>query len=402
MGSAMQTTKEKLAIRRHRTGGLALLSHGFRPFFLFGSVYAAFAIISWIVILRNGMQLPGLFQGVGWHSHEMIFGYLAAIIAGFILTAVPNWTGSLPVSGRWLGVLLCIWIAGRISVAFTQLFWVGLVIDAVFLVTLAASLWREILAGKNWRNLPVCFLISLFATANVIAHLGLRFPELAGYGDRLALATAAMLISLIGGRVVPSFTRNWMAKIGIDTLPAVFGSFDKGTLALTAIALLFWVAAPENQYTGITLIIAGTAHLLRAMRWRGDKTLAEPIVAVLHVGYIWLALALVMMGGAIVFPAFLDTSSSLHVFTAGAVGTMTLAIMTRATLGHTGRGISASTMTILIYCLVVIGAIIRVTAAYLPFDYILLLGIGGALWSAAFLLFTIVYGPMLAQRSKGS
>lgn len=396
----MQTTKEKSATRQRGTGTLVLLSHGFRPFFLFGSAYAAFAMSFWIITLRNGTQFPGLFQGVAWHSHEMIFGYLAAIIAGFILTAVPNWTGRLPVSGKWLGLLLCVWIAGRISIAFTQLFWVGLVIDAAFLVMLAASLWRELIAGKNWRNLPACFLISLFAAANVIAHLGLRFPALAGYGDRLALATVAMLIGLIGGRIVPSFTRNWMAKMGIGSLPAAFGRFDKGVLAATATALLFWVAAPENQYTGITLIISGAAHLFRAMRWRGDKTLNEPIVAVLHAGYFWLALAFVMIGFTIVFPAFLDTSSSLHVLTAGAVGTMTLAIMTRATLGHTGRGISANTMTILIYYLVVIGAVIRVTAAYLPFDYILLLRIGGALWAAAFLLFGIVYGPMLAQRSR--
>jgi len=380
--------------------GPAILSYGFRPFFLFGSLYAGCAVLAWIWMIVEGTNLPGLFQGVAWHAHEMIFGYLAAIIAGFILTAVPNWTGRLPVRGAPLGALVLAWFAGRIAVAILPWPWIALLIDAAFLVLLAAGLWREIIAGRNWRNAPICVLISVFAAANILAHLGQSFENLSGYGDRLALGVAALLIGLIGGRVVPSFTRNWMARLGVELKPAPFGRFDLVVLIVAGLALASWVAAPTAFMTGALLIAGGLLHLVRLARWRGDKTLREPIVAIMHVGYFWLALAFVMIGGAIVFPNMIDASSSLHALGAGAIGTMTLAIMTRATLGHTGHEITAGAATLAIYCLVTIGAAARVAAPYLPVDYVLAISAGGAAWAAAFLLFALAYGPLLVRRNS--
>ena len=386
--------------RPRNYGGPAILSYGFRPFFLFGSLYAGCAVAAWIWMIAEGTSLPGLFQGVAWHSHEMIFGYLAAIVAGFILTAVPNWTGSLPVRGAPLGALVLVWFAGRIAIAIVPWPWIALLIDAAFLILLAAVLWREVVAGRNWRNAPVCVLISIFAAANILAHLGLSFENLAGYGDRLALGVAALLIGLIGGRVVPSFTRNWMARLGVEPKPAPFGRFDQGVLIVAALALAWWVAAPTAFTTGAMLVAGGLLHLVRLARWRGDMTLREPIVAILHVGYLWLAIAFVMIGGAILFPDVIGASSSLHALGAGAIGTMTLAIMTRATLGHTGHEITANTATLAIYCLVTIGSVARVAAPYLPVDYVLAIGVGGAAWAAAFLLFSLAYGPLLLRRDS--
>ena len=380
--------------------GPAILSYGFRPFFLFGSLYAACAVAAWIGMIAEGTSPPGIFQGVAWHSHEMIFGYLAAIVAGFILTAVPNWTGRLPVTGAPLGALLLVWLAGRIAIAILPWPWITLLIDAAFLVLLSAGLWREIVAGRNWRSAPICVLISLFAAANILAHLGQSFESMAGYGDRLALGVAALLIGLIGGRVVPSFTRNWMARLGVEPKPAPFGRFDKGVLIIAALALGWWVAAPTAFTTGAMLVAGGLLHLARLARWRGDKTLREPMVAILHVGYFWLALAFVMIGSAILFPDVIGTSSSLHALSAGAIGTMTLAIMTRATLGHTGHEITANTATVAIYCLVTIGSVARVAAPYLPVDYVLAIGAGGVAWAASFLLFSLAYGPLLLRRNS--
>ena len=385
--------------RRRSYDGPAILSYGFRPFFLFGSLYAGCAVLAWIWMITNGISLPGAFQGVAWHAHEMIFGYLAAIIAGFILTAVPNWTGRLPVRGAPLGALVLAWFAGRIAVAIVPWPWIALSIDAAFPILLAAGVWREIIAGRDWRNAPICVLISVLAAANILAHLGQSYEDLSGYGDRLALGVAALLIGLIGGRVVPSFTRNWMARLGVEPKPAPFGRFDQGVLIISALALATWVAAPAALISGVMLVAAGLLHLVRLARWRGDKTLQEPIVAILHLGYFWLALAFLMIGGAIVFPTTIDASSSLHALGAGAIGTMTLAVMTRATLGHTGHDITASAATLAIYCLVTIGAVARVAAPYLPVDYVMAIGVGGAVWAGAFLLFALAYGPLLLRRA---
>lgn len=385
--------------RRRAYRGPAIFSHGFRPFFLLGSLYAGAAIICWIAMLAHGTRLPGVFQDIAWHAHEMIFGYVAAIIAGFVLTAVPNWTGRMPVSGAPLGFLLAVWFSGRIAVATFPWPWIVFVVDSAFLLLLSAGLWREVVAGRNWRNMPVCALVSLFAAANVLSHAGQQYSGLAGYGDRLALGVVAMLIGLIGGRIVPSFTRNWMAKLGIDPKPVPFGRFDQGVLLVSTAALVCWVIVSETAAAGIMLIVAGGLHLIRMARWRGELTVREPIVAILHLGYIWLALALIGLGGAILFPATVDAASSLHMLTAGAIGTMTLAVMTRASLGHTGHAISAGPATVAIYAFVTIGAVVRSSAAYLPGDYVLMIGLGGLVWAAAFLLFVIAYGPLLIRRS---
>lgn len=385
--------------RRRGPADLAVFSRGFRPFFLLGALYAGLALPAWLVVLHAGLVLPGSLEGLSWHAHEMIFGYLAAIIAGFVLTAVPNWTGRLPVSGNGLILLVLLWLAGRIAVNLPLQPVPVLVIDTAFMLVLAAVLWREIATGRNWRNLPVCALISIFALANVLFHLEATYPALDGLGQRLALAVTALLIGLIGGRITPSFTRNWMAQLNIEPLPVPFGLFDKVTLACAALGLASWVALPDSRASGVMLLVAGALHLARLLRWRGGKTLREPIVAILHLGYAWLAAALLLLGLAAVAPTAVDGSTALHALTAGAIGTMTLAVMTRASRGHTGRELAADPSTLMIYGLVTLGAVSRVMAGLAPGGYNLLLMAGGAAWSAAFLLFVLAYGPMLLRAS---
>jgi uncharacterized protein involved in response to NO len=204
--------------------GPAVLSFGFRPFFLLGALWAALAMMIWVVMLSGGPALPTRFDPTSWHAHEFLFGYLGAIIAGFLLTAVPNWTGRLPVVGWQLAALSALWIAGRVTIATSALlppFWVGAV-DLAFPLVLAAMILREIIAGKSWGNLVVLVMLAVFALANGLFHWNAAMGGFAaqGMGLRLGLAAALMMVSVIGGRVVPSFTRNWLVKTGHDARPA--------------------------------------------------------------------------------------------------------------------------------------------------------------------------------------
>jgi len=381
--------------RRGRTLGVRpILSDGFRPFFLAGAFYAALAIPLWLSALLWVPFPAGAFSGVDWHAHEMIFGYLAAVMAGFVLTAVPNWTGRLPLSGRPLAVLAGVWAAGRL-VAFLPVGpAVAAPIDVAFFGLLAASVWREIAAGQNYRNMPVAALISLLATANLLDYVRLAVPSLDGYGIRLALGVAAVMLALIGGRITPSFTRNWMARGQMQPLPAAMGRVDRMALAAAVAAACAWVVRPDASLSGFLLIGAGALLFVRMSRWRGWRVLTNPIVLVLHLGYLWLSAALVLLGLAALVGDAMVGSAGAHALTAGAIGTMTLAVMTRASLGHTGRPIEADGATMAIYALVTIGAVVRVAAPFLP-DYQGALIAAGVLWSGAFALFVVRYGPIL-------
>jgi uncharacterized protein involved in response to NO len=371
-----------------------ILHYGFRPFFFLAALYAGLGVPAWLVVYQSGLVLPGPFQGMAWHAHEMLFGYLAAVIAGFILTAVPNWTGRLPLSGWPLAGLVLLWMAGRVATAIVAQPAAAMAIDLAFPAALAAAIWREVVAGANWRNAPVAAILTLFGVANALHHaeaLGL-VPH--GLGTRLALGVVVLLIALIGGRIVPSFTRNWLVKQRAAHLPAPFGLPDKAALAATAAAMLFWVAFPETQAAGYALVISGVLLATRLFRWTGLASWREPIVFILHAGYGWLALSVIMLGAAALWPT-VPSSAALHALTAGAVGTMTLAVMTRASLGHTGREIRADGWTQAIYAAVTAGAALRVAAPFASNGYLALLMTGGTLWSAAFLVFAVRYAPVL-------
>ncbi|MDJ0943109.1 MAG: NnrS family protein [Kiloniellales bacterium] len=383
-----------------RYDGAVLFAEGFRPFFLAAALHAVLALPLWLLIFSGRVDLGLTIAPSHWHAHEMLFGYLAAVLAGFLLTAVPNWTGRLPISGRPLAGLFALWLLGRLAQApGLALGPVAPLLDVLFLVVLAAVVWREIWAGRNLRNLPICLLVTCFAAANIGFHLLAAEGDPAGF-LRGGVGIAALLIALVGGRVVPSFTRNWLAKRGEAKLPRPFGRFDQASLAVTALALLAWVPDPEGRPAGLLLIAAGLLQLLRLLRWRGWRSLAEPLVLVLHLGFAWLPVGLALLGLAALRPEAVSGSAGLHALTAGAVGLMTLAIMTRATLGHTGRPLTAGPGTQVIYALVLIAAVLRVAAPWLPLDQTAVVISSGLLWSGGFLGFVLVYGPMLLRRRR--
>lgn len=388
--------KDPLKARREYAGP-AIFSYGFRPFFFSGALWAALSVPIWIYAYTAGDGMIGGAPALTWHIHEMLFGFLSAVIAGFLLTAVPNWTGGLPVLGGRLMALFALWAAGRLAM-FVYGVWPlpVAIIDSAFLVVLTALMWREVLTGGNWKNAPVCGLASVFALANIGFHLGGETPWLQGFAQNAAIAAVAVLITLIGGRIIPSFTRNWLVQKGEERLPAQFGGVDRAVLLLTVLSLIAWIAYPRDSLTGMALLTTGFLHLLRLARWRGWRTSAEPLVLILHLGYLWLPIAFVLMGAAVLAPSAIPPSAALHALTAGAMGTMTLAVMTRATLGHTGRPRTADVWTVIIYALVLFGALVRVTGpALTPSHSVMSVAVAAMLWSAAFALFSIRYAPML-------
>lgn len=387
-----------LALRRARLAAAPpFLRGGFRPFFLGGAVWAVVALAIWMTSLTHGAAIPSAFDPLAWHRHEMLFGFVGAVIAGFLLTAIPNWTGRLPIAGLPLAALFGLWCAGRFAVWFSGHLGPGLAapIDAGFYLVLAAVAGREVIAGKK-RNLPVVVLVLLLGIADGADHAGavglLSDPMMP---VRFAIGLVVLIISLIGGRIVPSFTRNWLVKRGIqDGLPGQPGRFDQVTMGATGLALLAWVCFPDAALTAWMLAVAAVMQGLRLARWKGWRTFADPLVLVLHVGYLWIPLGLACLAAAILC-GFPTTSAAVHSLTAGGMATMILAVMTRATLGHTGRPLVAGPATVLAFMLVTGGAVLRVAAPLVLLDQFAGLEVAALLWGGAFAIFAISYGRML-------
>jgi uncharacterized protein involved in response to NO len=390
-----------MAIPRYRRGGgPALLSAGFRPFFLFGALWAALAIPIWLTVFAGESELPSRLAPLVWHGHEMIFGYGAAVVAGFLLTAIPNWTGRMPLQDGPLAVLLGLWATGRFAVLLSAKLGPQTVaaLDLAFPAVFAAVVAREIVTGRNWRNLPMLGALALLFSGNLLVHLdALGVAATAEVGNRIGVATLLMLISFVGGRIVPSFTRNWLTKERPEiSAPTTFSTIDRAALAAVALALVAWAYDPDLAIAPWLELLAGAAVGLRLTRWRGQATVREPLLTILHIGYGWLALGFVLLAASALVQ-MLPPTTALHALTTGAIGTMTLAVMTRASLGHTGRPLVAGRGTITIYLLVTVAAVLRLIAPIDAAHYIPLLAIAGAAWSGAFGLFVLLYGRALAQ-----
>ena len=377
--------------------GPALFSYGFRPFFLFGSLYAGLAVLVWLPVFTGELALASAFAPRDWHIHEMLYGTLSAIITGFLLTAIPNWTGRLPLQGTALIVLVAAWLLGRIAVTFSAMIgWLpAAVTDVGFLLLVAAAAAREIVAGGNWSNLKVVSLVVLLATGNICFHLEVHFAGAADYSIRLGLAVVVMLMTLIGGRIVPSFTRNWLSRENPGRLPVSFNRFDAIVIAASAATLVPWIVMPQSPATGAVLMMAGILHSMRLARWAGDRTARERLVLILHLGYAFIPLGFLLLAAASF--DLVPVAAGAHAWGGGAAGTMTLAVMTRASLGHTGHVLTASRGTQAIYAAVLLAAMIRITAALAP-AYVIPLSVTAAiLWASAFLGFGAAYGPMLTK-----
>lgn len=393
-----------LALRRQRmAAAIPFLRGGFRPFFFGGAVWGLVALTLWLVALAGGLALPTHFEPLAWHRHEMLFGFVGAVVAGFLLTAIPNWTGRLPIAGKPLAALFGLWAVARTGVLFSDK--IGAVpaalLDVGFFAILAGVAGREVLAAKN-RNLPVVAIVLLLGLACALDHAAaaglLSNPD---WGWQAATAIIVLLISLIGGRITPSFTRNWMVKQGItDRLPEQPGRFDLLAIALTAMALLAWIGLEAGPVSAGLLGAAAALQTARLVRWRGWHAARDPLVLILHIGYAWVPAGLLMLALSEAGMA-VPQSAAVHAITAGAMATMILGVMTRATLGHTGRALKANAATVTIYGLVTLGALLRVGAPLDYIDYTLGMRASALAWSGSLLLFLLEYGPILWRARVG-
>ncbi|HXZ45291.1 MAG TPA: NnrS family protein [Pseudolabrys sp.] len=366
-------------------------------FFLAAALWAAVGILLWVPQYVGALTIPTNFSALDWHVHEMLYGYVPAAIAGFLLTAIPNWTGRLPVNGWPLAGFAFVWLAGRAAILLSAVIGSLLtaLVDVSFLIVFAAVAAREVIAGKNWRNLRVLVLLCVLIFGNIVFHAEVLLTGASNYGPRIGIAAIILLISFIGGRIVPSFTNNWLARNNPGRLPVPFSLFDMVTVAGSALALLAWVVAPTHVMTGALLMVAACLQFARVGRWAGDRTLPDRLVLVLHVAYVFVPIGFLLIGASVFFNA-VPATAGVHAWSAGAIGLMTLAVMTRASLGHTGRPLQAGRGTELVYLVVLVAAVSRIIAAFI--GSIGLIELVAVTWVAGFLGFVMLYGPLLATR----
>ncbi|WP_457650464.1 NnrS family protein [Profundibacter sp.] len=381
--------------------GHPFFSGGFRPFFLFASLFAVFAVTLWLLELLGNDTIDTRLAPVEWHKHEMLFGYTSAVIAGFLFTAVPNWTGRLPVVGYRLMAIFALWLAGRVAMLLGESvpYTVIATIEAAFLPVLGLVIAREIISGKNWRNIKVLVPVLGLGLTNIWFHIDVATGGMGAAPVRMGFTAILILLMLIGGRIIPSFTRNWLTRQEPGKLPVPFNRFDVGVTAGSALVLLLWVFL-EQPFLGPLFAIFGILHIVRLARWAGLRTLPNPLLLVLHIFYAFIPTGFLTLAVGMWFDLPQVNVAALHVFGIGAVGGMTIAVMVRASLGHTGRTLASSGVLNLAMSMVGISMALRVAGAIWPeYDWAVT---GSALaWIVAFGLFAFKVGPwLLVPRAK--
>lgn len=380
----------------------ALFSYGFRTFFFVGAVWATTSMLLWTAILSGHIPFSSPYGLFAWHAHEFLFGYVGTIVTGFLLTAIPNWTGRTPVQGLSLCVLSAIWLAGRVAIWFAGSFGpiTAAVIDSCFLIAVTGTVLVELIAGKNYRNLKIAAILALLAACNIYFHFEVIVQGHASHSLKLALVLIVILIMLIGGRIIPSFTHNWLANRNSQNLPTSFNNFDSLFVSTSVLALVLWIVLPNSYFTGALLLLAALLQVFRLARWSGVQTLGEPLLFILHVGYFFIPLGFFAVGSSVLWPHFVPTGSAIHLWTTGAIGIMTLAMMTRVSRGHTGRRLTAPLATQIIFALILLSALIRPAPIFLPEYATVLLEIASYSWICAFAVFLIFYSHSLIIGKK--
>jgi uncharacterized protein involved in response to NO len=381
--------------------GSALFSYGFRPFFLFGALFAALAVLAWLPAYFGEWTLPTAIAERDWHVHEMIYGYGSATIVGFLLTAIPNWTGRLPLSGRPLIALTALWLAGRFAMALSR--FIGAVpaaaLDLSFLAVVIGLVVRELRGGGQSHNRKVAVALAVFWLGDLTFHIEAIAFGAADYGIRIGLAAILLLVMLIGGRIVPSFTRNWLARMNPGPLPSPPDRWDVAATVVAGLALAAWIVAPQAPPVGVALAAAGVAQAARLARWRGWRAWRDRLVLVLHVAYAFIPVGFFLT--ALSAFRLAPISAGEHAWAIGVIGGMTMVVMSRASLGHTGRPLVASAAVQAVYALILVAAIARVGAALSTDWWFVGLHVAAFAWAAAFLGFALLYWRVLVGPPKG-
>jgi uncharacterized protein involved in response to NO len=377
----------------------ALFNYGFRPFFLLAGLYAVIAMMLWLLALLLEVRLAADQPAYLWHGHEMLFGFISAAITGFLLTAVPSWTGQRGFSGLPLIILAIVWLSGRLLFIFQAYSPPALImaVDLAFFPLLVLMLAPSLLRGKSRNLVFILFLLLLFVS-NLIFHqaTGLNDFALASNGLLLGINTVLLIIAIIGGRIVPAFTLSAMRRTDETFSIKPFPALDRAAIFSIALILLIDLIWPSSQVAGWLAILTAVIHAGRFLRWKTWRCLNEAIVWILHIGYAWLIIGLALKG-IFLLTGMAFSTAWLHALTSGLFATMILAVMTRAALGHTGRPLIAPPLIAAAYVLITLAAIVRVSGPLFPSIYLYSITIAGGLWIGAFTLFLIVYAPILVM-----
>lgn len=385
---------------RRQYQGPALFSVGLRPFFLLASIFAVGVIPVWMMIWTGHWTSGSQFTPADWHAHELIFGYTSAVISGFVLTAIPNWTKRPPIRGWPLVGLAMLWLAGRFAVAgFLALpaVWV-LVVDGSFLAVLCILMARELLSGHNFRNLVVLIPISILLVSNVVFHLEADAYGEAEFGRRAGLAAIAVLIALIGGRIIPAFTRNWLVKTGATRLPVPFARLDAVAIGVSVAGLSLWVADVQGPATGAVLAAASVLQFLRLSRWQGLQTRKSAILLMLHMAYLCLPAGLAALAVSAVVLG-IGQATGTHLLGIGGIGGMTFAVMIRASLGHTGHPLVAGPWITLAFASIILAAIVRAALPDVTVFGVSGLVLAAMFWTTGFAMLSLRLAPLLLAPS---
>ncbi len=373
-----------------------LFALGFRTFYSLAACFAIAAIVAWLLSFGGVFHAEGYLRGIFWHSHEMVFGFAIAVMAGFLLTAVRNWTGLPTPTGAGLAALAAVWLAGRALIISGPPL-LAAAVDVVFVPLLAIAIAAPIIKSRNRRNYKIVVLLLLVALANVVYHLASLGP-LPAWLAYTTVITAMDLVTLVyaivAGRVIPAFTRN--AVPGSDPRQAGWLEFLSFASLLSIIGLRLvgdWVPVPAVAPAAL-MIVAAVSHAFRLALWQPHTTAGNALLWMLSVAYSWLPIALFLR--ALAQYSIIGEGIWIHALMVGAISSLMLAMMMRSTLGHTGRALEAGHMDMAIYLLVQLAAILRVTAGLLPASYyVTMVIVSGSFWALAFALFVVRYVPML-------
>jgi uncharacterized protein involved in response to NO len=379
-------------------------SYAFRPLFLLATVYAIVVVPLWVGAWLGYLPFPVLLGGPSsWHAHEMIFGFAGAAVGGFALTAVATWTNRPPVSGAPLLVLSVLWLLARIlfSLPSQSLLIPAILADLGYGGLLFALMSREVIGARNERNYTVLLILGLLVTSNAVFFVGvMRGAGWSMTALNSGLWLVVLLINLIGGRIIPAFTRNWLKRRDADQqhqpmkLPPTFDRFDLLSSALLVGFGISQLAEAPARSTAVLGLLTGVVLFIRLARWQGIRGGEEPLVWVLHVAFLWLPVGVLLLAFAEV--GLLPQTAGIHALTAGAITTMILAVASRAALGHTGRPLQSHPLLTAAYVLITIAAICRVAATFGPAARVLLAA-SAAAWCLGFICFDWRYAPILTQ-----
>ena len=378
--------------------GWPLLRLGFRPFYLGATLFAALAVPAWVLLFLGRMDAAPALSPLLWHAHEMLYGFAAAVIVGFLLTAAKAWTGLQTPRGPALAALVALWLVARIA-AWVAPYPVYAALDLLLLPVVATVLVRVLLRAGNRRNLPLAGLLGMLTLANLVFHLSVLgmlelSPVRALYA---ALALIVLIECIMAGRVIPAFTMSAIPGLRLKIDPKL----EKATAVASVLALLLWVFMPSSAISAMLLALAAVLQLARLVAWKPWRTRSRPILWVLHLSYAWISVGFLLLAmGSL---GWIAVSAGIHGLAVGATGGLIIGMVTRTARGHTGRPLLASPIEVAAYSLVMLAALLRVFVPLLAPQFLVMSVVAAAtLWALAFALYLGRYTPwLLRARADG-